>query len=134
MDPESYEEILQVTYSGFFAEHFMKCFGLKFKFTNILLLLLNFNSSLYPDGIRPPFQLSTAVVLHLPNQLSLARNYFKFPWSKRNEKKEHWIAFSLQQIDLFIQRNKRNYLCTDDLNFDQIILDDHLQEIGCKAR
>ena len=127
------QEKLQVTYSGFAYEEFMKCFGLKLKCRNIKRLILGFNSSVYPDGIRPSSYLSTAVALHLPNQLSLAGSYFKYTWPKRNEKKKYSMDFNLQQIDLLKRRNKRNDPCTNDLNFDQVILDDHLQKIGCKA-
>ena len=133
MHPDSYQDILKLTYSGFAIKHFIKCFGFQPKFTNIFQLVLTFNASVYPDGIRPSSGLSTGVALHLPNQISLAGNYFKYTWPKRNDKKRYSMEVKLQQIDLFRRRSKRNDPCTDTLNFDQTILDEHLQNIGCKA-
>ena len=44
------------------------------------------------------------------------------------------MDFSLQQIDILKRRNKQNDPCiSDDFNFDQIILDDHLEKMGCKT-
>ena len=101
---------------------FMKCFGLRSKFTNIQYVSFAFNSSFYPNGIRPSLNLHTAVGVHLPNQLSMVGNSFMYAWPKRNERREHTMEFSLQQIDILKRRNKRNDPCiSDDFNFDQII-------------
>ena len=76
----------------------------------------------------------TWVILHLPNQLSLAWSSYKNSWPKRNEKKEYYMAFRLQQIDILKRRNKRKDPClSDDLNFDQLILDHYIDKVGCKA-
>ena len=61
-------------------------------------------------------------------------NSFRYAWPKRNERIEHTMEFSLQQIDILKRRNKRNDPCIpDDVNFDQIFWDDDLKKIGCKA-
>ena len=46
-------ELPEVSGSGVWDLVFMKCFGLKSKFTNIQYVAFAFNSSLYPNGIRP---------------------------------------------------------------------------------
>ena len=131
-------ELPQLTYSGFRdGSRIFRCFGLKSKVTNVESILFRFNSSLYPGGTRPsyPFIL---VALHLPNQISLRGSLTKDTWPKRNQKKElekgHKMKFTMQQLEVLKRRNKQNdpYV-PDELNFDRIILDEHLEQIGCKA-
>ena len=44
------------------------------------------------------------------------------------------MIIHLKQVEILKRRNKRNDPCiSEDLNFDQIILDDHLEKAGCKA-
>ena len=129
-----YPELPQVTYAGFRNKNFIKCFGLRAKFKNINYMFFGFNSSLYPNGTRPSSKRSTWVALHLPNQLTLAWGSDKNSWPKRNEKNEYYMSFKLQQLDILKRRNKRMDPClSDDMDFDQIILDDYLEKVGCKA-
>ena len=111
-----------------------KCFGLHSKFANIDLISFWFNSSLYPGGIRPsskpPFML---IAVHLPNQISLTGSSTKERWPERNKKKGHLMRFMMQQLEILKRRNKRNDPCVpDELDFDGIILEQYLEEIGCK--
>ena len=140
-----YPDVLQllpkVTYSGFAYGCFMKCVGLDSKLTNIDAINLKFNSSIYPKGIRPSSlrsQFSTVVAFHLPNQFFLIGNsrsmYMPFTWPDRTQKNAYRMYFSLQQIDILKRRNKQNDPCIPEgYNFDQILLDDYLEEVGCKA-
>ena len=42
--------------------------------------------------------------------------------------------FDIQQVEVLKRRNKRNDPCVpNELNFDQMILDDYLEQLGCKA-
>ena len=126
-------ELPRVTYSGFRGT-FLKCFGLQSNFTNIDIIFFNFNSSLYPDGIRPYSKPFISVLLHIPYQLSSAGSSIKGSWPKIFEKKGYAMVFNLQQLEVLKRRNKRNDPCVpNELNFDQIILDDHLEKLGCKA-
>ena len=44
------------------------------------------------------------------------------------------MVFKLQQIEILRRRDKRRDACVpDDINFDQMLLDDHLKKVGCKA-
>ena len=44
------------------------------------------------------------------------------------------MKFMMQQLEVLKRRNKRNDPCVpDELNFDRIMLDEHLEQIGCKA-
>ena len=116
---------------------FIKCLGFDSKLTNIDSAYLKFNSSIYPKGIRPSsylFPFSTVVILHLPNQISLVANLGKYTWPKRTRKNSYLMDFTIQQFDILKRRNKGNDPCLPDgLNFDQIILDEFLDKVGCKA-
>ena len=133
--PNFLQELPQATYSGFSDGIFYKCIKLKSRLTNIDYHYFKFNSSLYPNGIRPSLLESTSVALHLPNQVSWAWDSIKYSWPKRIEKIAHAMDFKLQQIDILKRRtNKKNDPCTPDgLNFDQMILDYYLNKVGCKA-
>ena len=133
--PNFLHELPQATYTVFSYGLFYKCIKLKSKLANIDFHYFTFNSSIYPNGIRPSLKRSTAVSVYLPNQASLAVDSVKYAWPKRNEKNAHTMEFKLQQIDILKRRtNKRNDPCTtDDLNFDQMILDYYLNKVGCKA-
>ena len=127
-------ERLRVTYSGFRSYFFMKCFGLRTTFTNVYSSSFLFKSNMYPNGIRPSSNLFIGVIIHLPNQLTLAENSFKYTWPMRDKKKEYSMDFLLQQVEILKRRNKANDPCiSDDLDFDQMLLDEHLHKIGCKA-
>ena len=126
----------EVTYSGFRHDAFIKCLGLKPTFKNVEYIAFELNSTLYPNGVRPSsIALSmTWVILHLPNQLSLAWSSDKFTWPKRIEKKEYLMVFKLQQIEILKRRDKGRDPCVpDDVNFDQMLIDYHLKRVGCKA-
>ena len=128
-------ELPQVTYSGFRdGSDIRKCIGLKPKFTNIEWINFNFNSNLYPDGIRPFWRRSVLVALHLPNQISLRGSFTKNTWPKITVREGHIMIFKMQQLEILKRRNKENDPCKpDELNLDQIILDENLEQLGCKA-
>ena len=137
MYPDDLQFLPQVTYTGFATEVFMKCIGLDLKFANIDSVNLNFNSSIYPNGIRPPSLLlpfSTIVAFHLQNQFFIMGKSGKYQWPIRTQKNAYLMDFTLQQIEILKRRNKRNDPCIPEgYNFDQIFLDDHLERVGSKA-
>ena len=55
-------------------------------------------------------------------------------WRRDSKQKELEISFIVKQIEILRRRNKRSYPCIpDSLNYDETILDYHLQKVGCKA-
>ena len=125
--PDDLQLLPQVTYSGFIFGWFLKCFALHPKFANIRSVNMVFNSSFYPNGIRPSstLELSTVVAFHLPGQSLTMPDRMKYTWPIRSQKNFYRMNFKLQQIEILKRRNKRNDPCiTDDYNFDQVFLDD----------
>ena len=93
-----------------------------------------FNSSVFPNGTRNSKRLNLLIFFHLPNQLISSGNFGKYTWPKRNQARAYTMFFQLQQIEIIERRNKRKDPCIPkQLNYDQFILDDRLEKIGCKT-
>ena len=138
--PNFIHEIPRVTYTGFYGLYFFKCYGIKSKSsswsheTDFYGATFSFNASLFPNGIRPHSEDSIIIFLHMQNQWLLAGNYGKYSWPKRTEKKEYTMSFTLTNFEILKRRNKWNDPCQpDDSSFDQNILEDHLNTVGCRA-
>ena len=132
--PNFLHEIPQVTFTGFYEPLFLKCYGLKSSVVNHYAVSFKFNSSIFPNGIRPHLGYSIVLIVHLPNQLVVSGNYGKYTWNKRTEKQEHYMDFSLTQLEILKRRKKSQDPClSDDLDFDEAIVNDHLENVGCKA-
>ena len=126
--------IPKVTYSGSIGRPFIKCFGLNSQIANLEFALFSFNTSMFPNGVRPSKRGALFVYFHLPNQLVLAGSYGKFTWPKRNTTKEYVMYFKMQQVEILRRRNKRNDPCLPDTkSYDQMIFDDRANGVGCKA-
>ena len=131
--PNSKEELPRVTFSSMKESKFGKCFGLSSKYTDVLSTTFVFNSSVFPNGVRSLSMLSA--VFHLSNQFLIAEpNSVKKKWPKRTEKKEHSMNFIVNQIEILKRRNKRKDPCIkDDLKYDEVVLEKHLDKVGCKT-
>ena len=131
--PNFLHEIPQVTYTGFYEPLFLKCYGLKSNVVNHNALSFKFNSSLFPNGIRPNGY-SIVILVHMPNQLVVSGSYGKYSWNKRTEKQEHWMDFTMKQFEILKRRKKSKDPClSSDVDFDETIVNDHLENVGCKA-
>ena len=61
-------------------------------------------------------------------------NVEKLSWHKRTNRKAYTMNFKLRQLEIVRKRNKWSDPCiSDDLNYDEIILTEHLEKVGCKA-
>ena len=138
--PNFIHEIPQMTYTGFYGLYFFKCYGLKSKSstwrheTDFHGATFSFNASLFPNSIRPNSEDSIIIFLHMHNQLIVAGNHGKYSWPKRTEKKEYTMSFIVTNFEILKRRNKGNDPCLpDESSFDQIIMEDHLNTVGCRA-
>ena len=109
----------QVTYSGYYYDYLMKCFGLKLKTKEIGSGFYWFYSYIYPYSVRPEFGFPFAplVFVHLPNQILLAGNTVKGTWPKRKDKLAAVMKFTLTNIDVLKRRNKKTQNCIEDNGF-----------------
>ena len=116
------------TLSGlFYNQSSIKCIGLRPRLKNVAIANFVFNSSSFPKKSNLFF--GRRIYLHLPNKISMAANYFV-----QIEKKAERLVIVMQQIELLRRRNKRKNACiSDELSYDQIAQDEHLDQVGCKA-
>ena len=127
--PNFVHEKPHVTYSGFYDGQLIKCFGMRSTYTGVSYSSFRFNSSLFPNGIRNNY---FRIFLHLRNRFLLAGSSVKFSWPNRTMKKEYATTFWLQQVEIIKRRNKRTNPClSDSSSYDDTILNDHLEEVGC---
>ena len=112
--PDFYNGQFEVTYSGFYFDILIKCFGLSLKDKKVKTGTFIFDTKMYPDGIRPklgnPFQPITYI--HLPNQLFLPGNTEKVTWPVRNNNLGLTTSFTITSMDILKGRSKRNEPCT----------------------
>ena len=132
--PNFNHEKPQVTFTGFWGSLFYKCFSLRTNLRDYNWLHFMFNSSMYPNGIRPHLGFPIVVIPHLPNQLTVSGPNAEWVWKERNKKQEHQKDFAVRNMEILKRRNKKNDPCIlDNLNFDQTIVNDHMDMVGCKA-
>ena len=126
---------LEVTYSGFYFEFLIKCFGLRLKDKKVKMGTFIFDTKMYPDGIRPklghPFQPMTYI--HLPNQLFLPGNTEKVTWPVRNNNLGVSTSFTITSMDILKGRTKKHEPCTSDaVKYDKQVMKNHVERLGCK--
>ena len=126
-------EWLHVTYSFVWSQWFIKCFGFNIEYTNVKYASFGFNSSVFPNKIRPADRTFMAFI-HLPNQFPTDTSFSKYSWPKRTNRKALRMSFTLQQVEVLRKRNKRSDPCiSDSLKYDEVILEEHLEKVGCRA-
>ena len=130
--PDNVNDLPQVTYAGFVGGYFVKCFGFKSSHSTISAVTFTLNSNIFPNGIRPSSSL--IAVFHLPNTFTVNGIFSKTSWPEQNKKKEYMMSFAITQVDILIRRNKRMGPCkSDDMSYDEFVLEKHLDNVGCNA-
>ena len=131
----SIQELPNVTFSGIWDGNLLKCHGLEKKDKDIDYMYFAFNSSIFSNRIRPEYgeKLQPITFLHFSNKILLARNTYKETWPQRIDTKEYSMDFILNQVEVLKRRQKRNSHCLhDSLNYDETIIMNHLNNVGCR--
>ena len=126
-------KIPQITFAGFYekTQWFFKCFGLNIDYTDVFSAYFGFNSSIFRNKV-PKGHLS--VVPHLPNKILTMGSSGKTIRIDRMTNNEYELYIYLEQVEILKRRNRVSESCvSNDLNYDDILLNDHLNGIGCKA-
>ena len=132
--PNLLNDIPRVSYTSIPDGILVKCFGLQFQYTNVASARFGFNASIFRDKkiAHPNF----SIFFHMPNKTLLSKNSRKvLMWPKEMQSDELFMVFALQEIKVLKRRiNRKHAPClSDEYNYDETILDDYLQEVGCKA-
>ena len=136
--PNQVNTLPHTTFIGFWYDHFKKCFGLRLQDKTMRQGYFGFNTSVFPNDVRPTFHgngtMKPTISFHLPNQILLSGNTLKYTWPRRIKKAEHSMEFVFTHLEVLRRRNKRTYPCvTNYTNYDEIILNKHIERVGCRA-
>merc|ERR1712020_376747 len=89
---------------------------------------------IFPEKVRP--QAGSFVALyHYPNQTFSAYHSILRQWSKRDNISNYWLSFNIKGMTAVNNRYKVNQNnCIENWkNYDDIILKQHLDSVGCKT-
>ena len=126
---------LEVTYSGFYHNSLIKCFGLYVDIKKVSKTKFYFDTLMYPKGYRPrmrkPFHPFTYI--HLPNQIFLAGNTLKETWPDRKNNIGYTMRFTITSMDILKRRSKMAQECIDDgIKYDDYVMENHVEKFACK--
>ena len=113
-----------------------KCFTINSPIPNTDLLWyfeVNIKNEIYPGGIRSP-ENRLVVYIHYPGQRLAGLHTIKGDfYSRQNKTTSYEMNFQVKDIDVTTRRNKVRNLCIEDWrNHDGFILDQIMNEIGCR--
>ena len=113
---------------------FVKCFGIELINQNVLFVRLYMKRDIFPEKVRP--QAGSFVALyHYPNQTFSAYHSILRQWSKRDNISNYWLSFNIKGMTAVSNRYKfnQNNCIPNWKNYDDIILKQHLDSVGCKT-
>lgn len=105
---------------------------------------LAFKTTMFPKGVRPVkthFDGSNPddgggffTYLHYPGQRFTSYYTVMSDWKSRvNNTKNYYMRFDAKDIEVIRHRNKAKQRCVEDWrNYDQMIMNDIIQEVGCR--
>ena len=116
------------------GRNIVKCFGLEIIDKDVYYIRLYVKREIFPNMTRDSNG-GFAVLFHYPNQFSASFKTLRRQWPNRDASSNHYMSFNLKGMYVNIQRYKKNQRnCIEDWkNFDKIILQKHLQKVGCKT-
>ena len=127
--------LLPITYSGYFHNLLLKCFGIEVQDKEIVYNRLNLGLNLFPNGNRPGLGQDMRLIafFHRPNEFLAEPRIRKAKWPHRSTNTSYRMKFIMTKVEVLERRNKRNLPCIDDrVNYDQQAYNDHVKRIGCK--
>jgi hypothetical protein len=124
---------LYYTYTWKYWGYIVKCFGLEITDRNIFRLAVHLKRNIFPGTIREPN--GFAVLFHYPNQFLNSINTLTRDWKKRNRKDNYYITISVMGMNAIQHRYKsRHNNCFQNWkDYDESILEEHIESIGCKT-
>ena len=88
------------------------------------------NKTIFSNGKRPDYKLR--VYHHYPHQIIRSYQHVKFLWDDVDERSNKMI-FSARDIEVLDRfENSRSSCSKDWKNYDQVITEQHIREIGCR--
>ena len=128
------QKVPYVSYSGIYFRRFTKCFGHEINDNNLDFVLFRYKVDIFPKIVRPTAY--PLAVLHYPQQMLLSAQAptYKVIWNDGRNKSSLFSEFAITSFEIVKRRNKAKDPCKGDFrNYDDYVMEQHLQEIGCRA-
>ena len=109
-----------------------KCFAFHYTYPQrIWEAAIWLKSSIFPNGIRPPFWRFVVQIVY-PNQvLRVSEEMGQWP-ARNNASGPYAMYFRIQGVEVLKRRNKYGSECYDWKNYDSIAMEDVLSDVGCR--
>ena len=122
------------TYSWSSWGHIVKCFGLEITDPNVKTVAVYMTRDIFPRKMRPA-KGGFAILFHYPNQVLMSYASAKRTWNIRNNVSNYMMGFNLLNTEVNILRYKPRFRnCVNDWkNFDKLLLQNHIDSVGCKS-
>ena len=74
------------------------------------------------------------VFFHYPHQIFRSYSNSKYLWEDWNSTKDYKMTFYVDDVEVLQRHKNRNNKCiTDWNNYDEVVLEKHLEKIGCRS-
>ena len=127
-------EIFSTTFAGFYNSEFYHCYGLQTPHDNqITQFAVLIQNNIFPFGFRST-NYDMLALLHYPNQLLTSYKTLKNDFSRQGPESSSSMRFQVRGVEILQGRNKKSRPCNEDWqNYDNNIIKDHLNYVGCRA-
>ena len=118
------------SYSGFWREFLIKCYSVRVPTKDVIVLSLNINNMIFPNGMRPRYS-EFIVIFHYPNQLLRFSLFSKWAWVRQNypNNSAYDMRFFVENIEIY----KRRRNCIENWkDYDAEVKEFVLKRIGCR--
>lgn len=126
---------INVTFSGIYLVHFVKCFGINFQkedYKDVKIASFAFKRTHFLD---PSMRSShfPSLFFHYPNQFLLS-NYPKWLSKNVTRKFTYMQEIAVTGVEILHRRNKRKEKCLENtVNYDGLALKNHIENNNCRA-
>ena len=94
---------------------------------------LRLNGSIFKNGKRPIYS-KFRVFLHYPHQIIRSYSTVKYLWDARDNETAYRMSFRVHDVEVLHRYSGGRHVCVDDWsNYDNIVLDTHLNQVGCRS-
>ena len=113
-------------------KHLTNCLAVEPLTNEVQSIKLVLNRSIFKDKKRPNY--SFRVLMHYPHQIFRSYSTAKYLWRNWNSTKNYQMTFMVRGVEVLQRhKNKNNKCITEWNNYDQVVLEKHLDKIGCRS-